>query len=201
MIELIKHSVLHNDDGGTAFFLQKGCRRNITILRQNSFNFDITRNYFLSIPDVVFKISYKTIKESFCACGICVAAVYENEMYFLPLPNIFDDTSVCLGEEIDYPAKIVSFQELAKIQISYFWGSIFDPREVMSIRSIKDHFDFSLWARYTKENPNWHPTNYDLRKLSSNAQQIFLKNRYGEVKNIEFGPQYERFQHLMREII
>ena len=115
------------------------------------------RRSYISLPHVVYKISYLKVSKRFKLNRLSVGlAKSENfkKLYYPPLGNVYEDLSICMGN-----VKITtdSLDSLIKLTVDKFWKSEFNS----AVEFIWDKYDTDSmlnWEEKTKTSPNWIPS-------------------------------------------
>lgn len=172
---------------GIAVFRQNPMKRSIIF---DSDWDDVPREqFFLSFPYVFFAIKYIIRKRKNKNNNKMTTTYRPTKLYACfstdaelkspfeaALPNIHDDNSVC----IDLPYKnYSSIKELVNEVVKCFWTTAFDPEELNSQYEdfdddpkIKTLSDYKLWAKKTKQKPNWIPTAPEMLEIE-NLDSVF----------------------------
>lgn len=139
---------------------------------EDSFGNDAKRlrpkgNFYLSLPHVVFRITYAKHKESgriiYAPESLAVAfatSLTPKDVYVPPLFNVDETLGVC----IPLRGKFRSPSELCDYCIANFWKTEFNDGMCNAYEysyADKDNSvlaNYARWQKKTKENPNWIPT-------------------------------------------
>lgn len=156
----------HDTGSGKMVFHQPPIRRSVFFERLEGFR----ENYFLSFPDILFVVFYRNICYPFRTedppefASVNLYAVLTNKEFTefaeFPLPNFFDDLSVCLtyGQ-----TKTATPEEACRQIIKDFWDSKFDLSVSDALletqfRSLSDYAAFlDAWENDTKKSTQWAP--------------------------------------------
>ena len=182
---------------GIAVFRQNPMKR--TIIFDSDWDDEPREQFFLSFPYVFFAIKYIIRKRKNKDNNKMTTTYRPTKLYACfgtdaelkspfeaALPNIYDDNSVC----IDLPYKnYSSIKELVNEVVKCFWTTAFDPEELNSSYEdynssyedyddddddpkIKTLTDYKLWAKKTKQKPNWIPTAPEMLEIE-NLDSVF----------------------------
>jgi len=118
----------------------------------------IYRDYFLSFPYIIF--ARGTSDRCYFQVGFSktpqqVKNIEEIQFYIPPLPNLYDNGEVCLG---DYPARNHDLQTL----IDLFWQTEFSEVEdpcwemvEVACQLFKNDDPYALWEEMSKNDPDF----------------------------------------------
>lgn len=125
-------------------------------------------NYFLSFPDIIFRVGYFYFPEDILFSDDNHTMVWFtdktlSQVCFPMFPNLGSRLSVCMENVGSYH----SLENLVKNKISDFWQSNFndDGSHIMELYRIRDgssnlHDFFGNWQAKTKEDPEYIPENF-----------------------------------------
>jgi hypothetical protein len=140
--------------------------RNVCFV-QNKF---YRERYYLNFPEIYYCLAYHRVSSGFLAryIGATFLNPQNNKHYLIPLPNIYSNSSICLGELTNQTKHDKNLEDLLSNVASYFWSTKFDIYEFNGIckwfyrKGLFPEFGDSLFSTHSHYLDLWEQNKADL---------------------------------------
>lgn len=95
------------------------------------------------VPSVIFSLNKKDLYVFATKYESRSEIKEDDQLYHLPLPNIYDDARVCMGSvDMDIPANINSVESMVELFSKRFWDSNFTDFHIKQPIKIRNVYEF-----------------------------------------------------------